>query len=230
MRKDYYELLFNFSNLQKENEELKEQINYRYADTNTIKEKIRNDVKNDYSNNKSDNTTITENKFTRPHTAHTSILKTADDIFKSSIDGIKLFKLSHNPFLEDDDILDVDISNFKEYENSNLSKNFIKKDITNENYEEGDDLDELINQSMSDFNELKELNNEIKSESIKKEVIVSSNKVNVNVNTVKDKINNNKSIPKTKKVSPTNFLNEIIKKKDLNTKISKLPPLKTIKK
>lgn len=190
---------------------------------------------------------MTENKYTRPHTAHTSILKTADDIFKSSIDGIKLFKLSHNPFLEDDDILDVDISNFKEF---NSSSSLIRKENVNDNYD--DDLDDLINQSMSDFNELKELNNEIKNDfhsnenkqniNQNKDRNKDSNKSNnsdidckIDINKYKDNDkykNKKKSMSKPKKLSPTNLLNEIIKKKDstTNTKISKLPPLKSIKK
>lgn len=129
LRNDYYELLFNFSNLKEENSQLKKQ--------------------SDISN-----TTNNTSNFKSLHRPQTSRIKEVDSIFRKSLYDLKSFR--ENPLFDEEDLinkyetgLDNDINNKKSNEETEFSD---------------DELNDLINKSISDINFVKEIKevNEVK--------------------------------------------------------------------
>lgn len=260
IKKDYYELLFNYSTVKSENEELKKQLGNRdnaitgdnngntnkikddnlfvYENTNTYnKNRIENSTTNTNttntntlnftnSNNYENNINSNNYKYIRPQTAKT---REVDNIFKKSIDNINLFK--QNPFFDEEDLMEkykMDLEeSFEKYNikiDKNCSKNeYIKtgnnnivessnKDVLAED-DEDDELNDLINKSISDFKLIKEIKNDIAKEIAKPNSItnIDSNFVDSNNNSISNNefsgLFSNKNNNKKKNSSNLNSFN-----------------------
>lgn len=214
MKKDYYDLLFNFSLLKEENEALKK---------NT-------------QNNSSTNDTY------KPQRPQTAKIKETDSIFKSTIDSIKLFK--ENPLFDQEDIIDKYQFNLRQNEKKNdinseinINKvNDFQKKLSLDDYneiiadaqldlddEEDEEMKDIINKSISDFKmiqEFKDFNEKMTTDEI---VQISSNSSTSNMQNNKNSPENN--LQKTEK-SDANF--KLFDKKSNSRPLSK-PKIQTVR-